>query len=277
MTSFDDGVVMLLDRGTGETFTAAFEDIPGIADPTPVVEHAGGTWTWLGGGSISGNWFNVNDRFGMVVGGGAGIDASLEESPTAEGDDYPYNSRIKVRGSTGTGSGNRGALVLPTASSTETAAAVADVDISTVSNSNWSAMSARAPDGSARVAVARWGGSSTATITLTSTLGAPIPDRTNAVTVAAGVGSAPSNGTTVFSLSSPASIGHKGYFWVDSSATVTATPVSKTQVSLVNGGASNTVTVFYVDGSGVLHSDTETLSANQVASAVGSGSGVSIQ
>jgi hypothetical protein len=276
MTSFDDGVTLLLDRSNGETFTVAFEDIPGIAEPTPAVDHAGGTWTWNGGGSISGNWFNVGDRFGMVVKGGAGIDASLQELATAEGDDYPRNSRILVRGSTGTGSGNRGALVMPLATEAETQAAEADVDISAVSNSSWSAMSGRAPDGTGRIAVARWGGTSTATITLTSTLGVPIPDRPNDVTVSAGAGGNPSAGTTVFSLGSPASIGHKGYFWVDSSATVTVRPTSETRLRLTNGGASSTITVRYVDGAGVLHSNTQTLAANEVAYAVAIDGGVSI-
>jgi hypothetical protein len=276
MTSFDDGVTLLLDRSSGETFTVAFEDIPGIADPTPAVDHAGGTWTWNGGGSISGDWFNVGDRYGMVVKGGAGIDASLLEESTAEGDDYPRNSRILVRGSTGTGSGNRGALVLPVATEAETSGAEPDVDIAGVSDSNWSAMSARAPDGTARVAVARWGGSSSATITLTSTLGVPIPDRPNDVTVSAGAGSDPSTGTTVFSLGNPLSIGHTGYFWVDSSATVTTRPTSETRLTLTNGGSSNTITVWYDDGAGSLQSNTQTLAANEVAYAVTIDGGVSI-
>jgi hypothetical protein len=67
MTSFPDGVTLLLDRGQGATFRFAFELIPGLTAPRPV-HSAGGT----GLGELEGNWANVADRFGVAVAGGDG-------------------------------------------------------------------------------------------------------------------------------------------------------------------------------------------------------------
>jgi F5/8 type C domain len=246
MTSFSDGTTMLLDRGTVNTFYFDFENVAGLTGPRPVYSEMG-----EGDGALAGPWVNVADRFGMVVRGGAGITAQHITGA---------NSRIEISGSAGAGSGNRGAVVFPNATAQQTALAVPDVAQPTVSDSSWSALIARGPDGTARLAVARWGGGASATISnLTSPLGSPIPDRPNDVTVG------PTGGSTSVALGSPASTGWKGYFWVSATSTVTARPISETRMRLTNGASGSTVTVRYVDGAGVIHTAQQTLPANAVA------------
>jgi hypothetical protein len=253
MTSFPDGSALLLDRGTGtvgSTFRFGFEYIDGMTGPRPVTTNDG-VWEW-GDGAVapSGNWFNVADRFGLAVAGGAGI--GIEEI----GGTSPY---IEIEGSRGAGSGNRGAIALPLATAAQTALLAPFVSQPTVSDSLWSAVTARGRDGAARIAVGRWGGAGTATISnMTSPFGAPIPDRPNDVAVNG------RNGSTSVTLGSPASTGWYGYFWVESTNAVTVRPISESRIRITNGGSSSTVTVRYVKD-GVVHVAQATLAANAVA------------
>lgn len=71
MTSFRDGMTMLLDRGEGSTFSFGFESIPGLTGPRQVHSTSG-----TGLGELDGTWANIADRFGLVVAGGAGLRAT---------------------------------------------------------------------------------------------------------------------------------------------------------------------------------------------------------
>uniref|UniRef100_UPI0039EABB1F hypothetical protein n=1 Tax=Staphylococcus agnetis TaxID=985762 RepID=UPI0039EABB1F len=75
MTSFPDGMTMLLDRGTGSTFTVGLERITGLTGDRPIYSSGGS-----GIGSLSGTWVNADDRLGMVVAGGSGIEVSDVDS-----------------------------------------------------------------------------------------------------------------------------------------------------------------------------------------------------
>jgi hypothetical protein len=262
--AFSDGAAMLLDRGTGSTFTYSFEKTAGLVGARPVYDQTG---LRTGSVSLSGTWVNVADRFGLVAVGGAG----LGMTQVSENIGAKVNAHTVLTGATGTGNGNRAALILPGADRTETAGAAAFFDSSTISDVNWSAATGRGTDGTARIAVARWGGGGSATVTMLSPDGVPIPDRPNDVTVT-GAGT----GTTSFTLPSPGSAGHRGYFWVTSSNTVTVRPISETRVRLTNGAAASNVTVKYVDGAGVLHTASVALAANAVAYANAVDGGVAI-
>src|SRR6188768_1190775 len=140
LTAFPDGVTMLLDRGTGSTFTYSIDDIPGLLGPRPIWSSAGS-----GLGALPGTWVNAADRIGMIVRGGSGI----QVQSVAGG-----NPTTLITGSTATGSGHRGALLLPLASHEVTAALDAFVSQPAVP-ADWSALAGRAPDGSVRLAIAR--------------------------------------------------------------------------------------------------------------------------
>jgi hypothetical protein len=262
--AFSDGSVILLDRGTGSTFTYSFEKTGGLVGARPVYDQTG---LRTGSVSLSGTWANVADRFGLVAVGGAG----LGMTQVSENIDSKVNAHTVLTGATGTGNGNRAALVLPGATQQETADAAPYLDSSTISDSNWSAATGRGTDGTARIAVARWGGAGSATVTMLSPDGVPIPDRPNDVTVTSA-----GTGTTSFTLPSPGSASFRGYFWVSSTNTVTARPITETRVRLTNGGTASTVTVKYVDGAGVLHTAAVSLAANAVAYAHAVDGGVAI-
>jgi hypothetical protein len=256
MTSFDDGSVLLLDRGVGETFAYSFEDVPGLA-PSRVVWDQNGTVNAFG--SIAGTWTNVDDRFGLIVKGGAGLFYEQRSD-----DDNPQWDHIT--GDRGNGrTQHRGALVLPLATHSQTSSLNADVLQPTVPT-DWSALTARALDGTARIAVANWTGSrATGRISnLSSSLGVPIPDRPNDVVVTG------STGSSDFTLEAVSSTGEKGYFWVTSSVgnTVTVKPISERLIRLTNGGASNAVTVKYDAGPLAEATGSVTLPANTVAYAI---------
>jgi hypothetical protein len=263
-SAFSDGSAIVLDRGTGATFTYSFETTTGLTGARPVYDATG---LRTGSTTLSGTWVNVADRFGLVGLGGGSLSVTL----VAEDIEAKVNAHTVLTGATGTGNGNRAALILPGADRTETAGAAAFFDSSTISDVNWSAATGRGTDGTARIAVARWGGGGSATVTMLSPDGVPIPDRPNDVTVT-GAGT----GTTSFTLPSPGSAGHRGYFWVTSSNTVTVRPISETRVRLTNGAAASNVTVKYVDGAGVLHTASVALAANAVAYANAVDGGVAI-
>ena len=83
---------------------------------------------------------------------------------------HPYRL---LEGSAATGSGNRGALVLPLADRATTRT-LADAVVQPAVPDGWSALYARAADGSGRLAVARWGGPPTAELRLADPRGAPV-------------------------------------------------------------------------------------------------------
>lgn len=213
MTSFPDGVTLLLDRGEGSTFNLDFELIPGLTGERPVFSEAG-----VGLGDLPGNWWNVADRMGMVVLGGGGINARKVETAN------PY---LQVLGSAATGSGNRGALVLPNADHETTARLAAKATQPQVPD-GWSALLARAPDGSDRVAAARWGGPKATEIALSDERGAPLTSR-----VAALRGQ---EATARWSLEAPASRGETVRFFVSADAELSGRALGEDRAALTNDG-----------------------------------------
>ncbi|MBB4663272.1 discoidin domain-containing protein [Conexibacter arvalis] len=164
LTAFPDGMTLLLDRGTGATFTYALEEIPGLTGERPI-------WTAAGAapalGDLPGDWVNAADRLGIVVRGGAGIRTS------AVGGD---NRQLVITGSKDTGSGNRGAALYPLADRQRTAQLAPSVR-QLETPAGWSALAARAEDGSVRLAAARWAGAATAALELSDERGAPVPEQ----------------------------------------------------------------------------------------------------
>ena len=219
-------------------------------------------------GAIAGNWVNVADRYGMAARGH--LDFFLQDVADTRGDaeDQITNPHRRIHASGDATNRNRGALILPNATAQATALASLNVDFFSINS--WSALSARAPDGTGRVAVARWGGTSPATITLTSPLGAPIPDRPNDVTVSG------NSGTSSFSANALTLTGHKAHFWVNSTSSLTALPISETLVRITNGASSSTVTTRYATGYSPLAVAQRSLSANQVALAKAMDDGVTL-
>jgi hypothetical protein len=241
MTAFPDGVTMLLDRGTGRTFNLAFEQIPGLTGERPVYS-AGGE----GLGDLTGTWANVADRLGMVVEGGAGLRAA---------DVAGANPYRQLDGSKDTGSGNRGALVLPHSDRQETARLAAGVVQPDVPD-GWSALYGRAPDGTGRLAVARWGGADQAPLMLTDDRGAPVTqaggtidgDRAEAAT----------------ELKAPASHGETIRYLVHTDGALQARALDGDRAQLVNDGAAPVhVTVTHVGDDGRTLTASRTITAGE--------------
>jgi hypothetical protein len=160
MTTFPDGTSLLLDRGTGSTFTYAMERIPGITGDRTIYSSGG-----AGLGTLPGTWVDAADRMGMVVLGGGGI--------TAADVDGTNDTRV-ITGSAGTGTGNRGAALFPDVTHQATADLASHVAQPAVPD-GWSALTARAADGTERLAVARWGGAASVPLTISDDRGAPVP------------------------------------------------------------------------------------------------------
>lgn len=252
LTSFPDGTVMLLDRGSGATFVYGFAAIPGMTGTRPV-HHAGGTYHADGGDPVDldGEWANVADRFGLVVKGGAGIEAEHipEEDP-----------RIVLRGSKDTGTGNRGAVVLPLADRASTAE-VADHTRQPETPEEWSALQATGTDHSERLVVARWGGPDGIELELTGERGAPI--FTRQTTVDGDVG------TLRLALGSPASTGFETRFFLRSDGPVHATLTDDGYLRIENPRAEEVeVEVTYVAEDGTASSATAALAPGRSALAV---------
>lgn len=196
MTAFRDGTTILLDQGEGPTFTYSLESIPGVTGPRPVWSSAG-----AGLGNLPGQWLNAADRLGMIVRGGAGMRAA-ESGGT-----------LQLTGSVDTGSGRRAALLLPLSDHEETEALDAFATQLDVPH-GWSAFTGRAPDGSLRLAMARWAGHPSASITLSDPRGAPIPVQSSLI----------ESGTTslLARLGAPASQGQTMRFFVQADTPVIA-------------------------------------------------------
>jgi hypothetical protein len=213
MTSFPDGMTLLLDRGTGSTFNVDFERIDGLSGERPVYTEGG-----TGLGSLPGDWWNVADRMGMVVLGGGGIKA--EDIETGN----PY---LQVFGSAATGTGNRGAAVYPDADHETTARLAATADQPSTPD-GWSALQAQAPDGTDRLAVARWSGPESTAVTFTDQRGAPLIAR--AATVEGDAA------TAAWSLEAPASRGEEVRFFVHTDGPLTAKADGDQTAELTNDG-----------------------------------------
>jgi len=213
MTSFPDGTVLLLDRGTGSTFNVDFENVPGLTGERPVYTEGG-----TGLGSLPGDWWNVADRMGMVVLGGGGIKA--EDVAAAN----PY---LQVYGSAATGSGNRGAAVYPDADHETTARLAATAD-QPQTPSGWSALQAQATDGTDRVAVARWSGPETAEVAFSDERGAPLTEA--AATLEGDVA------TGTWSLEAPASRGEEVRFFVHADGPLSGRATGADTATLTNDG-----------------------------------------
>jgi hypothetical protein len=256
MTAFPDGTTLLLDRGAGATASFGFETLPGFTGSRTVRSDSG-----VGvEGNLSGSWANIGDRFGLVVKGGSGLWAD-------QGDTGAGQPPLWLRGSLDTGSGHRGAAIFPNVTGTTTDALEPDVRQPTVSDSLWSALTAVGANGTGKVAVARWGGGGSATVSrMDSSLGAPIPDGTGVPDVAV----SDAGGSMTLSLASPESRGWEAFFFVRSGrgATVTVKRLSSTQIQLSNSAASNAVTVKYDGGAGSVMTASRTLAANETAVAM---------
>lgn len=215
MTTFPDGIALLLDRGTGSTFTYSLEEIPGVTGDRPVYS-AGGT----GIGTLPGTWVNVADRMGMVVLGGGGITAT---------DVHSTNDSRLLTGSAATGTGNRGAMLLPNIDH-QTTAQLAGYGQQPQVPDGWSALAVRAPDGTDRLAVARWAGPASAPLSISDDRGAPVPTEQAQV-----------KGTTAsFSaaLQTPASEGETLRFFVQSDGTLLAHQDGENRAVITNPGQS---------------------------------------
>jgi NedA-like, galactose-binding domain len=257
MSAFSDGSAILLDRGSGATASFGFEDLAGFTGSRTVRSDSGPGVE----GNLAGSWANIGNRFGLVVKGGSGLWAD-------QGDQGQGQPPVWLRGSLGLAgdSGHRGAAVFPNVTGSVTDGLEPDVRQPTVSDSNWSALTAIAPNGTGKFAVARWGGSGTATVSnMSSSAGVPIPDLPFPVTVTGTSTSA--TGSMSWTLASPYSRGANAFWFVtaENAKTVTVTPISETRIRLVNGGSSNSVTVKYDGGLGSLQTDTLTLPANTTA------------
>jgi hypothetical protein len=257
MSFFSDGTTILLDRGSGATASFGFEDVPGYTGSRTVRSDSG---TGVEG-NLSGNWANIGDRFGLVVKGGSGLWAD-------QGDPTRQQPPLWLRGSVTDGSRNRGAVVFPNATGTTTDALETDVVQSTVSDSSWSALTAVAQNGTGKMAVARWGGSTSMTASgLRSSLGVPIPDRPSSTVTVTG-----SSGSTTFSgYDDPESHGYEANFFVatDGQTVDVARLTGGSRLLLHNtSGSSTRVTVKYDGGAGSVQTVTRTLTAGQAAQAM---------
>ncbi|HZC72110.1 MAG TPA: discoidin domain-containing protein [Jatrophihabitans sp.] len=213
MSVFPDGTALLLDRGTGSTFTYSLERIPGLTGDRTIYS-AGGS----GLGSLPGNWVDAADRMGMVVLGGSGITAANVNGT---------NDTTTITGSAGTGSGNRGAALFPDVSHQATASLAAHVTQPDVP-AGWSSLTAQAPDGTDRLAVARWSGASSTSLTVSDDRGAPVPIEAAQLSGHAAAFSA--------SLGSPASEGETIRYFVDTDGPLLAHQDGENRALLTNTG-----------------------------------------
>ena len=162
MTAFPDGTTLLLDRGQGAAFTYALESIPGLTGDRTIWSANGS-----GLGDLQGAWVNGADRLGMVVRGGSGLRAAAVSGT---------NPQVLLTGSIDTGSGNRGAALFPLVDHATTAALEPYVT-QLVTPDDWAGLAARGADGTLRLAIARWGGPSSADLTVSDDRGAPVPEQ----------------------------------------------------------------------------------------------------
>lgn len=243
MTTFPDGVALLLDRGTGSTFTYSLEQIPGVTGDRTVYSDRG---TDLG--SLPGDWVNVANRMGMVVLGGSGMTAA---------DVHSTNDTRMITGSAGTGSGNRGAVLLPNID-TRTTAQLSTLAAQPQVPDGWSALTARAGDGTDRLAVARWSGPGTTPLTIEDDRGAPVPTETATL----------DGSTTTLSpaLDAPASEGETLRFFVRTDGTVVAHQNGENRAVLTNPGTTPVhATATYVAADGTSSSLARVLAPGETA------------
>ena len=228
MTSFPDGMTMLLDRGSGSAFNLGLTRIDGLTGERPV-HSEGGT----GLGDLPGDWLNVADRLGMAVAGGGGLNAAAS------------GETLTVTGSKATGSGNRGAALYPLVDAQRTAR-LADGLRQPAVPDGWSALLAPATDGTARLAVARWAGPAQAELALSDERGAPVT--TEPATLEG------DTATLTTSLGAPGSRGDLLRFFVRAGAPLRGWLDGERRAVLRNeGDGAVTATVTAVDGDGRQH------------------------
>jgi hypothetical protein len=261
MAAFPDGTTLLLDQGTGPTFTYSADQIPGMTGPRPVYS-AGGT----GIGSLSGSWVDVAGKMAMIVAGGSGISAA----DAAPGSNFDSNDTpLNLTGSTGTGSGNRGAELVPNASSAS-AASLADDVTQPSAPAGWGALQAQDPDGADLLAVARWSGAQQATFSLTDDRGAPVTTQTATVTGSTASVDIP---LPPASPGDPGAVQETIRYFVDSSGPFQVRQAAGgSEATLSNPGTSPvTVTVTYVSGNGTTAIAQRTLAGGETTVARMSG------
>ncbi|MGH2949530.1 MAG: discoidin domain-containing protein, partial [Solirubrobacteraceae bacterium] len=143
----------------------------------------------------------------------------------------PRNVQVAelVVGSTGTtGIGNRGAAVYPLLDAAETERLSSDLRQPSVPD-GWSALVARAPDATGRLAIARWSGPERATLELGTERGAPLITREATVEGDRGVAG--------FELDAPESQGETVRFFVRSDAPIATRATSGHHAVLTNNGS----------------------------------------
>lgn len=228
LATFPDGVTMALDRGEGTAFNVDFERIPGLTGARPVRSDGGESL-----GDLPGDWLAVDDRLGMVVRGGGGLSAR---------DIDGGNPRLEVVGSRTTGSGDRAALLLPNATAAQTEAAAPSV-VKPDLPDGWSALYGRAPDGTGRLAVARWDGPGSTELVLRDGRGAPV---TRWDATARG-----DTARATVPLAAPAASEELVRFFVDADAPVGVRALGEHRARLVNDGRRAVhVHVMYVGADG---------------------------
>lgn len=239
MAAFSDGTTLLLDQGTGATFSYTFDQIPGMTGPRPVYSASG-----TGLGTLSGSWVDVASRMAMITAGGSGIKAAT----LAPGSNFASNDTpLVVTGSSGTGSGNRGAELVANVSPSAAAALSSDIT-QPAAPTGWGALQAQAPDGTDRIAIARWSGANVAHFALTDPRGAPVPTQT--ATANAGTSSfdiTPAVGST----GAPAATQETIHYFVKSSGPVQVSQAADGGATLSDPSTDRVdVTVAYAGASG---------------------------
>ncbi|HEY3957266.1 MAG TPA: discoidin domain-containing protein [Streptosporangiaceae bacterium] len=257
MAAFPDGTTLLLDQGSGPTFTYYIDQIPGLTGDRTVYS-AGGT----GQGTLSGDWVDVGGRMAMIVAGGSGISATQLAPGSNQGSD---NTILQLTGSTGTGSGNRGAELVAGASPASASALAAGI-AQPAAPAGWGALQARDSDGADLLAVARWSGADQGTFSLTDSRGAPVT--TQAATVTGSTASVPialdpdTPGTS-------AEVQETMRYFVHSSGPIQARQSAGGSAATLSNPSTSpaTVTVSYVPGTGPTQTVSRTLAGGETATA----------
>jgi len=159
--SLPNGLMPMLEAGTGATFPIALERIPGVTDDRPVTGPDGPIT-----GTADVPWFDIAGRIGVVVQGGAGVrvERGLPTGP---------NRMDRVMGSVAGGDGRRAAVLLADHDREDVAAVAATTNRPAMPD-GWQAVQATALDGTVGVLAARFEGEDAATVELAG--GPVLPD-----------------------------------------------------------------------------------------------------
>jgi hypothetical protein len=257
MAAFPDGTTLLLDQGSGPTFTYYIDQIPGLTGDRTAYS-AGGT----GQGTLSGDWVDVGGRMAMIVAGGSGISATQLAPGSNQGSD---DTILQLTGSTGTGSGNRGAELVAGASPASASALAAGI-AQPAAPAGWGALQAGDSDGADLLAVARWSGADQATFSLTDPRGAPVTTQVATVTGStASVAMALDPDTPGM----PAEVQETMRYFVHSSGPIHARQSAGGSAATLSNPSTSpaTVTVSYVSVTGSTQTVSRTLAGGETATA----------